>query len=191
MQHVQWLENSSNCRVWVTGCEFYALETETPGPVLNLESGTAYFSNAAFSALKGTASCGAMRVHAGAVAVQGSSWYDTGPGSEHDICIADTTSRVYADSPMRVTSLEEGVEVGSGELDAAEEQPTSFLSSADDELLQLIKVPAPYVCSSTCDNLLTISTIAAEAATVSCARCLDVCFSNSCSCSGCVNHTVD
>ena len=93
------------------GCGFYGLELDVPSPVLLLDTGNAYFFDAIFSSINGPPACGAMHVYSGAVAVQDSVWFGTHASVEYDICLADATSVVYADSTVGVTNLEAGVEL--------------------------------------------------------------------------------
>ena len=138
------------------GCGFYDLELDTPSPVLLLDTGNAYFSDAVFSSIKGPPACGAVHVYAGAVAVQDSVWSGTDMSVEYDICLADADSVVYADSTVRVTNLEAGVEVGAADLASAEGHSPSFLRASDSALLQLVEARPPSCslrkcpCMGTC-----------------------------------------
>lgn len=133
------------------GCLFHGLKLETPSPVLLLDTGTAYFSDAVFSSIKGPPACGAMHVYAGAVALQDSGWSGTDASVEHDICLADVSSRVYADSSVGVTNLEGelGEDSGTLELEESAHHYPRFLRASDSKLLQLIKACCPLYSSAT------------------------------------------
>jgi hypothetical protein len=120
-------------------CMWYGLELETPSPVLLLDTGTAYFSGAAFNSIKGPPACGTMHVYAGAVALEKSVWSRTDARIHHNICLADVTSLVYADSPVTVTNLEGGGTLSTADLSEAAEHTPGFLYHSDIQFLNLVQ----------------------------------------------------
>ena len=84
------------------GGSFSQLAMGAPSPVLLLDTGTAAFHSCEFAGVRGPQDCAAMHAYSGEILLEQSTFYRT-PGlpHEHQICLADGTSRVYGTSVLK------------------------------------------------------------------------------------------